>query len=193
MLSTLFKGIVSLCVIYVLLCYTLNAQNNTTDSLDKKQYFEISFGMTQMFISNSQLLNIRNQESIIVPTSSALFFVELRPEHKLKVPIFFNLPTETKQFLVNGQLINEKASPTFGTGIEFKLLNIDINEDTNVDFEIGPLASVIFDNKNSVRVAPLIASRIRLTRSKKFVMYIGGSYSYGINAFGLLYGTGTVF
>ena len=163
------------------------------DSLLKKTHFELSFGQSLLFISSSKQINLRNEEAVVVPTNSILFFIELRPQKIVRFPTFFNLPTETKQFLVNGQLINERASPTFGAGVEFRLFQIKIDERSKLDFEIGPLASFIFDRNNVVKVAPIVAGRIRIMRGENFVMYFGGSYSFGIDALGILYGTGTVF
>src|SRR5687768_14957326 len=69
------------------------------DSLFRKGVFELSFGQSLLFISNSKQINIRNQAAIVIPTSAMLFFVEFRPLKRVRVPVFFNLPTESKQFL----------------------------------------------------------------------------------------------
>ncbi len=186
-----FKTIVFI-FLFLSIAFVSNAQ--TADSVKKnKQHFELSFGQSLLFISNTKLTDIRNQASIIVPTNSILFFAEFRPEKKVKIPVFINLPTETKQYIVNGQIINEKASITFGTGFEFEVFHVKIDERSKLDFEIGPLASVIFDNRNNIRLAPIVAGRFRVKRGENFIMYFGLSYSVGINALGLLYGTGTVF
>lgn len=180
-------------IIFLLVSLVLQVNAQTKDTLKKNSHFEISFGQSLLFISNSKQVDLRNESAIIVPTSSILFFIELRPQKLIRIPVFFNLPTETKQFLVNGQLINERASPTFGAGFEFRLFKIKIDERSKLDFEIGPLASFIFDKNNVVKTAPLVAGRLRIMRGENFVMYVGGSYSFGINALGLLYGTGTIF
>ena len=171
------------------------AQATTTDTTNHKRdkLFELSFGSSLLFISNSDLLNIRSKSAITLPTSSVLFFIELRPLKKTRIPLFFNLPTETKQFLVNNQLVNEKASLSFGAGLQFKLFQFKIDDKSSLEMEIGPLMSFGFDRDNQLWAAPLIASRLRLMRSENFVMYIGGSYAAGVNALGLLYGTGTIF
>lgn len=170
------------------------AKAQIVDTLKKRLgHFELSFGQSLLFISNTKLADIRNQASIIVPTNSFLFFVEFRPDKIAKIPVFFNLPTETKQYLVNGQIINERASPTFGTGVVFRAFKLKIDDRSSLDFEVGPLASLIFDNRNNISLAPVVAGRFRIRRGENFVMYFGLSYSVGINALGLLYGTGTVF
>lgn len=187
-----FHRFLLLFVCFVLLQTASNAQ--IVDTLKKRlQHFEMSFGQSLLFVSNTRLADIRNQASIIVPTNSFLFFLEFRPEKIAKIPVFFNLPTETRQYLVNGQIINERASPTFGTGLEFRVFQVKIDDRSSLDFELGPLVSIIFDNRNNVRVAPLVAGRFRVKRGENFVMYCGLSYSVGINALGLLYGTGTIF
>ncbi len=163
------------------------------DTLKKKHYFELSFGQSLVFISNSKQIDIRNQQAIVIPTSSILFFGELRPQKLIRIPIFLNIPTESKQFLVNGVLINERASPTFGSGVTVKCLGVNIDEQSKVELEIGPLVSLIFDTKKNIRIAPIIGSRIKITRGENFIMYFGVSYSIGINALGMLYGTGTNF
>jgi hypothetical protein len=163
------------------------------DSLIPKKHFELSFGQSLLFLSNSKQANIRSQQALVIPTNAVLFFAELRPDKTLRIPIFLNIPTESKQFLVNGVLANEKASPTLGTGVSFKVFSVKIDDKSMVDFEGGPLVSVIFDSKNNIRMAPIIGSRFKLTRGENFVMYFGVSYSLGINALGILYGTGTNF
>lgn len=177
-------------LLVTILGYEIKAQ---TDSTQKKQLFELSFGQSLLFISNSRVVDIRNQEAIVIPTSSALFFAELRPDKIIRIPVFFNLPLESKQFLINNQLINEKANPTFGTGIEFRLFSIKLDAKSKIEFEAGPLISFITSNKKEIIPAPLIAGRFRILRGESFVMYIGSSYSVGINTMGLLYGTGTSF
>lgn len=187
----------------LLFCFFVNAKaapikRDTTrhklkaDSLFRKGVFELSFGQSLLFISNSKQINIRNQAAIVIPTSAMLFFVELRPLKRMRIPVFFNLPTESKQFLVAGQLVNERASPTFGTGLEFKCFGAKVAAGSMIELEAGPLCSFLMDKRNVIRFAPIGAARIRLIRNN-FVMYVGTSYSYGINSWGILYGTGTVF
>jgi len=165
----------SFVILSMLLCFSFVKSQSKLDSLKTKfRNFELSFG-------------------IVIPTSAILFSAEFRPDKFIRIPVFLNLATESKQFIVNGQLINEKASPTLGTGALFKAFQIKLDEKSKMEFEIGPLASFLFDTKNSIRVAPIIAGRIKILRGENFIMYIGTSYSFGINALGLLYGTGTSF
>lgn len=181
-------------ILLILLCGILTKSYAwNKDSLLKRQHFEVSFGQSLLFISNSKQVNIRNQAAVVIPTNAMLFFVEFRPQKNVRVPVFLNLATETKQFVVNGQIINERAAPTFGAGITYKVFQIKIDSTSKIEFEAGPLASVLFNRNNDLRVAPIIAGRFRIMRGANFVMYAGVSYSIGINALGLLYGTGTVF
>lgn len=185
----------------LLVCFFVNAnaapierepKKFKPDSLFRKGVFELSFGQSLLFISNSKQINIRNQAAIVIPTSAMLFFVEFRPLKRARIPVFFNLPTESKQFLVAGQLVNERASPTFGTGVQFKCLRAKVAAGSIVELEAGPLCSFLMDTRNTIRFAPIGAARVRLLRNN-FVMYVGTSYSAGINSWGILYGTGTVF
>jgi hypothetical protein len=179
-------------LIVFLSCSVLQAQKVDSTKF-KFRNFELSFGQSLLFISNSKQTDIINNEAIVIPTSAILLSAEFRPDKLIRIPVFFNIATESKQFLVNGQLVNEKASPTIGTGALFKAFQIKIDDKSKIEFEIGPLASFLFDTKNSIRVAPIIAGRIKILRGENFVMYLGTSYSFGINAIGLLYGTGTSF
>jgi hypothetical protein len=163
------------------------------DTTGEKALFELSFGQSMLFIANSKTVSIRNNNAVVIPTSAFLFFTELRPFRSFRIPIFFNLPTETKQFLVAGQLVNERASPTFGTGAEFMVFKTKIDSKSSLDFEVGPLASFLLDIHGVVKFAPVAAARLRLMRGHNFIMYMGTSYSIGINSWGILYGTGTVF
>ena len=178
-------------LIYLLLPSKIEAQ--LSDTLKKKQLFELSFGQSLLFISNSKLINARSKEALIIPTNAILFFAELRVQKKIKVPLFFNIATEPKQFLVNNQLIAERASPTFGAGLEYKIFEAKIDPKFKLDFEAGLLISCLFTNRNAVRLAPVLAARLRLLSGDNFVMYVGTSYSFFIDSWGLLYGTGTVY
>lgn len=163
------------------------------DSTKRHNHFELSFGQNLLFISESKQNQVLDQESIVIPTSSVLFFSEFRPQKVLRIPVFLNIATESKQYLVNGVIVNEKANPTVGTGLVFKVLQYNFDPKSKLELELGALGSVIFDTKNKVRIAPVCAMRLKICRGENFVMYIGGNYSFGIKAFGLMYGTGTVF
>lgn len=186
-LKQLFFGL------WLCLCTSNFVYGQAKDSSRTKAHFELSFGQSLLFISNTQLSTIRNTARIVVPTNAILFFASFRPEKVLRIPVFFNLPTEAKQFLINGQLIYERASPTFGSGIEFRCFKAKLDAKSYIEGEVGPLVSLIFNRSNQISMAPVVAGRIRISRGDNFVMYLGCSYSFGINAFGLLYGTGTVF
>lgn len=166
------------------------------DSLKKKKdkrFFELSLGQTLLFISDSKLEEIKNNSAIIVPTSARLFFAEFRPTKKMKIPVFFNLPTQTKQFIVNGQIVNERASPTFGTGLQFRIFKFRIGEKSAIELEMGPLASFLLNENDVLRFAPVGAGRFRFIKNEDFVIYFGSSYSLGINSLGVLFGIGYVF
>lgn len=163
------------------------------DTTKRGSHFELSFGQNLLFISNSQQSSLLTEEAIILPTSSVLFFTEFRPQKVLRIPVFFNLATESKQYIVAGQLVNQKANPTFGTGLVFKVMQYNFDSKSKIEIEMGPLASVIFDTERKIRVAPVLAMRLKICRGENFVMYLGGNYSLGVKAFGLMYGTGTVF
>ncbi len=182
-------------IIYVLilLFFAGTIQAQKADTVKSSHLFELSFGQSMLFIDNSKVVDLHTKYAIVMPTSAILFFLELRPHKKFKIPLFFNLPTESKQFLVGTQLVYEKASPTFGFGTEFTLFRIKIDSKSKVEFEVGPLASLAVNNDNRLEFAPIVAGRLRISRGDNFVMYLGTSYSFGLNTWGILYGTGTIF
>jgi hypothetical protein len=193
-----FSGNRPVILLLLALCLqTAKAQDTlktVPDSSHKdKRYFELSLGHSLLFISNTQLEDIRKQASVIVPTSAWLFFAEFRPDKRMRIPVFLNVPTETKQFLVDSQLVYERASPTFGAGLQFRIMRLPIGKKSSVEFEAGPLASFLISQKNDLQFAPIVAGRLRFLKNKDFVIYFGSSYSVGINVFGLLFGTGYVF
>ena len=81
---------------------------------------------------------------------------------------------------------------SLGSGLQFKLFQIKIDSKSKIECEAGPLASVVLDGKNSL-VVPIIAGRVKIMRGENFIMYIGGSYTFGINTIGMFYGTGSGF
>ncbi|MES2679688.1 MAG: hypothetical protein V4635_07380 [Bacteroidota bacterium] len=166
------------------------------DSVKKKKarrLFELSLGQTLLFISDRKLATIKNKVAVIVPTSAKLFFVEFRPVKKMRIPVFFNLPTETKQFIVDSVLVNERASPTFGAGLQFRLFKFPLGVRSVLEFEAGPLASFLLSERNALRFAPIVAGRFRFVKNEDFVIYFGSSYSIGVDAVGVLFGIGYVF
>ena len=171
----------------------VNLHSQDTASTKRKKHFELSFGQSLLFISEAKSTSALTKNDVVLPTSSILFLAEFRPQKFIRIPLFFNLATESKQFIINGQLVNERASPTIGTGAIFKLFKIKIDDKSRIEFETGPLVSCLFDKHGAIRIAPVIAGRIKILRGENFVMYLGTSYSFGINALGLLYGTGTSF
>jgi hypothetical protein len=189
-----------LCCVLLIQCHSLATAANGTDSIPKKdsseikkRYFELSLGQSLLFISESRLAEIRNQASIVVPTAAILIFAEFRPIKRVRIPVFANLPKESKQFIVNNQIVSERASPTFGAGLQVKIFQVPIGKKSKVEFEAGPLASVLWDQNDQLRFAPIIAGRFRFLKSQDFVIYMGSSYSIGVDAVGVLFGTGYIF
>lgn len=172
---------------------TASSNGDTTTTKKKKQLFEMSFGQSKLFISTAREQTILDSARIVVPTNAILLFAEFRPGKRLRIPVFFSLATGPKQFIVNGTLVSERASPTFGTGIECKVFRKNFGSNSGIEFEVGPLASFLFNKGGQIQVAPLIAGRFRFIKREDFIMYIGSSYSFGINAVGIFYGTGYVF
>jgi hypothetical protein len=178
---------------------SLSAQTSTETSPDttkkkkNKQLFEMSFGQSKLFISSAREQTILDSARIVVPTNAILLFAEFRPSKRFRIPVFFSLATGPKHFSVNGILVSERASPTFGTGIECKVFRKNFGVNSGIEFEVGPLASFLFNKGGQIQVAPVIAGRFRFIKREDFIMYIGSSYSFGINAVGIFYGTGYVF
>ena len=129
----------------------------------------------------------------MVPTNALLVFAEFLPHKKMRIPLFANIPKESKQFIVNNTLVSERASPTFGFGLQFQLFKIAIGKKSRVEFESGPLASFLWSQNNVMKFAPLLAGRFRFLKNQDFVIYLGSSYSIGVNAVGVLFGTGYIF
>lgn len=159
----------------------------------KPRLFELSFGQSKLFISNSKEIDLKDNHAVIVPTSAILFFAEFRPQKRLRLPVFFSLATGPKQFLVDSVLVSERASPTLGAGVVCKIFRKNFGENSAVEFEAGPLASFLLDTGGKVKLAPVFAGRFRFLKKEDFIMYLGSSYSFGINAFGIFYGTGYIF
>lgn len=185
---------ITLTLLLILSCSGIVAANeNDSTAKQKKRLFELSFGQSKLFISSSKEIDLKENHAVILPTNAILFFAEFRPQKRLKVPVFFNLATQPKQFLIDTVLVSERASPTFGTGLEFRAFRFGFGERSALEFEAGPLASLLIDRGGKLRFAPIVAGRFRFLKNEDFIMYIGSSYSIGINAFGLFYGTGYVF
>ena len=174
-------------------CLAFSQDTTSTEDSTKSNRFEFSFGSSQLFISPEKEQDLFGDQAIILPTSAMLFFVEFRPFKTLRLPLFFNLPTESKQFIVDSVLISQRANSTFGGGVQFKILKFNIDERSTVELEMGPMVSFLMTKTEKLKFAPLLAGRIRIIKNEEFVMYIGSSYSLGIDSWGLIYGTGFLF
>lgn len=183
--------LLSLCLLAF--CSLVKAQETDEDTAKTTKKFEISFGQSLLFISYTQSLNILNNAAIVVPTNSILLFAVLRPLKRFHIPFFCNIPTESKQYLVNGILVNERANPTIGTGLEAKIFHLPITKDAKIELNFAALGSSILTKTHKFVFAPLLASRVRIIQNNNFVMYLGSSYSFGIKSLGLIYGTGYIF
>lgn len=170
-----------------------NAQDSTKVDSTKSKLLELSFGQSLLFISDSKVNDIHAEEAVVIPTSNILFFAEFRPLKKFRLPIYANIPTESKQFIVDSVLVNEKANPDFGLGFQYLISNINIDSKTQVQFEAGALANFIFPKNSKTRLSPVLAGRVRFIKQKDFVMYIGPTYAIGIQTWGLIFGTGYIF
>lgn len=179
--------------LYSVFLWARSGENPAADTTKKRSYFELSFGSSLIFVSYDKSVKIRNSADIVIPSSAMLFFAEMRPAKKIRFPVFFNLPTESKQYVVNGQLVYVKASPTFGAGVQFNLFHAKLSSRTALEMELGAMGSCLFTGTGALRLAPIAAGRLRAIRDNDFVMYMGSSYSIGINAWGIFYGTGFFF
>ncbi len=169
------------------------AQETKDSTKVEERLFELSFGQSIFFISESKVVDIRNEAAVVIPTSAILFYTELRPERKLRMPVFLNLPTESKQFLIDSIVVNEKSSATFGIGLEYRLGKIPVSTGTLMEFEAGAVANSAISKDNKLLVAPVVTGRMKLIKNRNFVMYLGGIYSVGVDTWGLIYGTGFMF
>lgn len=191
--STKVVGANLLALLLIFLCTASLHAQDTTKTKKKKQLFEMSFGQSKLFISSARDSAINTNEKVVLPTNAILFFAEFRPQKRLRIPVFFSLATGPKQFIVDGALVSERASPTFGTGVQCKVFRTNFGQNSGLELELGPGATFLFDKGGKIRVAPIAAGRFRFLKREDFIMYIGSSYSFGIGAFGLFYGTGYVF
>lgn len=176
-----------------LIVLTAALAQDTTQTNKRKGHFELSFGQSLLFISSSDQVDLLTKSAIVVPTSSILLFAEFRTLNKIKIPVFCNIPVSAKQFIINNQIINEQASASYGTGIQFRLFNFEVLSKSIMEMEFGPMFSVGNDQKGNLWAAPFLAGRIRIRKGENFVMYVGATYAFGVSTTGLIYGTGTIF
>ncbi|MBL4706219.1 MAG: hypothetical protein JKY54_16955 [Flavobacteriales bacterium] len=182
----------TLLLLTLVLIGNLSIGQSDSTKTDKK-YFELSFGQSILFIPDERVQEIINSESIIIPTSSILFFAEIRPLKKLRFPVYVNLPTESKQFLIDSVVVNQKANTTAGFGVQYECFRLSISKVSRAEIELGVLSNMLISKANQFRIVPLLAGRVRLVKNDNFVMYIGSSYSFGVKSWGLIYGTGFIF
>ena len=142
--------------------FTLWSQTN--DSIPvKKKHFELSFGQSLLFISSSKQATIVNNQAIVLPTSAVLLSVEFRPEKRMRIPVFINLAKESKQFIVNGQLLpmmNRLGFGFEGLKFEFNLSeNLSVVEQSKIDASFMPYVKFnkeYLENKYSIELDEVV-------------------------------------
>jgi hypothetical protein len=96
----------------------------------------------------------------------------------MKISVFFNLPTQKKQFIVDGKLVSERATPTFVTGLQFRIFKFPLGVKSAIDFEMGSFAGFFISGNDVLRFAPFGAGRFRFITNEDFILYFGSSYSF---------------
>ena len=107
--------------------------------------------------------------------------------------LFFNLPTESQKFVVDGNLEAEQASPGLGGGVLYNILNTPLNNNSiiKLDFTFSPL--VMGDSWKNLAASAVYGLRFYIGKSDGFFMYTGLSRTLGVNGNMLWYGVGQSF
>lgn len=150
--------------------------------------YEFSFGTSQMFIDEVSRQELRGQNRVVMPTTSALFVGERFWGKRWSTIVGYNLPLETQKFLVNGELVEEIAAKTLSIGQAYRLFIVPINNDAVLSLQVAPMMSFLFSQE--LAITPSLGSRIHLASQSGFAMYLGGIASYGLKGAVLLYGVG---
>jgi len=155
--------------------------------------FEVSFGQSMMFMNDTDRQDILDREKVAIPTSSALLLVDFIYSYKFSFPIFFNLPLTSQKFIVDGEETVESASPVFGFGLNYSLLQIDLKTNLTAILSSAILAGMAINKNKSYKVFPMIALELSLLKQDGFLMYLGVERTIGLDVIALFYGVGQRF
>lgn len=139
-----------------------------------------------MLIDELDRQDMRGSNHLVLPTTSALFIGERLWGERWSTIVGFNLPLETQEFIVDGQLVEEVAAKVMSVGQAVRFFSFAFTERSTLSIQFSVLASVIFGEP--VEVTPTTGMRVHLATDQGFSMYIGGLASYGLKGSVLLYG-----
>jgi hypothetical protein len=176
-------------IILILLSWTLCAAG-AEDKVKKEQILEFSFGTSQMYIKDSDRLELANKEKITLPTNSALLIGEYIIFKRLGGTLIFNLPLSSQKFIVDNRIEEERASPYLGLGPRWSLLRLNIFDRAFFEPQLAAFMGTLFLEDWKLEGVPVLAGRAHLSTKDGFTMYLGSFYIVGIESMTVFYGVG---
>jgi len=152
---------------------------------------EISFGSTQLFISQSIYGNDAQLRQQVVPVTAALFLFEYLFLDRFSAALVFNLPLETQRTLAaDGTVREEYAAPVLMTGVSWAPASFELFKASRLDLQFAAQFGTTLGSELGDRVFPMATSRLHFVSKQGFALYVGASWAFQKETVALIYGIG---
>jgi len=169
---------------------SLEALGHEEDKLESAQapLFELSLGTAQSFVQPDRALD---EETLLMPTTSAMFLGEVFLWPNLRLALLFNLPLSGDRIYVGDNIDQTPTYPSLGMGLSWTPYAFTFRERSLFELQLAAVGGVTLDFDNP-RVFPLLASRIHLMQNSDMGVgvYIGSAFAFRVDTLALIYGVG---
>ncbi len=149
---------------------------------------EFSVGTYQGF--DSSKIFRYGDEVKLIPTTSALFFIEYFFTPYWRASLVYNMPVGTEKREINGQIVERAVDSTVALGPVWAPFQFPIRNRTRI--ELQGLALAGFELGSETRFIPILMGRIHVSaysdESTGVGVYLGTQYLFRIESAGVLYG-----
>lgn len=151
-------------------------------------WFDLTVGTVHGY--PAQLVGKYNDNTELLPTTSALFMLEYAVFSRLRWVASYDLITTTERKIVSGTFVEQPLPSRIATGLALVPLYFDFAKDSRVEFQGYGLVGMTIEH--APRVFPILMGRVHLMqdRTKGVGVYLGTEYHFVLDKMSVLYGVG---
>jgi len=155
--------------------------------------FEFSFGSSQLYLFDD-MENASSAESrSVLPAGAALLMAEYIYSENMHALFSFHLPTSTRKQVVDGKVEEDYVAPYLGVGPLWVPYVADFRTYARFSIQTSLLCGPVLRGGLDILPAAVLGSRFHLVSKNGTALYLGGSWTVGVQAFALVYGVGQRF
>jgi len=185
---------VRILVLLLLLCvWAIGAPGGERVLLDKPR-FEFNFGSSQLYLFGDLEDASGAERRSVLPASAALLTGEYFFDDELHGLVGIHLPTSTRKRVDSlGRVQEDYVAPFLGVGPLWVPYAADFRTYARFSVQASLLCGPVLRSGWDILPAAVLGSRLHLVSKNGTTLFLGGSWTVGVQAFALLYGVGQRF